>query len=259
MRKSLLLIASVLALGAAASPASAIQCVPYAREVSGINLKGDAWQWWNAAAGQYDRGRAPKAGAVLVFNRQGSMSHGHVSVVTRVMTNRMILVDHANWAPARTSGRGAVTTSVPLIDVSPKNDWSQVRVWFQPAGDFGSRVYRTEGFVYRPHNQKFNAKGGMHLAAMGRAATIFTNTPTSQQKQPVEAVKPASVTTSSRIAAPAAVAPVAAKAVAPTPAEDSAAATHSQAPSAGMVSVAKQIYQNRTNGADKVKQTSIFN
>mgnify|MGYP006966063517 FL=1 len=32
----------MLILGVA--PAAAIQCVPYAREVSGLNLKGNAWQ-----------------------------------------------------------------------------------------------------------------------------------------------------------------------------------------------------------------------
>ena len=31
-------------------------CVPYARARSGIDLQGDAWQWWDAAAqsGRYD-------------------------------------------------------------------------------------------------------------------------------------------------------------------------------------------------------------
>lgn len=171
MRKCLLLIVSAL-LVALATPASAIQCVQYAREVSGINLKGDAWQWWNAASGVYERGRIPKDGAVLVFDRQGSMRHGHVSVVTRVISNRLVLVDHANWAPARTSGRGEVTTAVPVLDVSPKNDWSQVRVWFRPASDFGNRVYRTEGYVYQPRDPR-HSRPAVHQVALKRAAEMF--------------------------------------------------------------------------------------
>src|SRR4051794_106547 len=31
--------------------AGGISCVPYARQVSGIMVTGNAWQWWNNAAG----------------------------------------------------------------------------------------------------------------------------------------------------------------------------------------------------------------
>ena len=161
----------MLILGVA--PAAAIQCVPYAREVSGLNLKGNAWQWWHAAAGLYDRGRAPKDGAVLVFPRQGSMRYGHVSVVTRVVSNRLVLVDHANWAPAGSEGRGKVTQAVPVLDVSPRNDWSQVRVWYRPAEDYGSKVYKAEGFVYRPGNAAAAPRPPVEKVALSRAARIF--------------------------------------------------------------------------------------
>lgn len=171
MKTRLLTVVSAILISAAA-PASAIQCVPYAREISGINLKGDAWQWWHAAAGVYDRGAAPKDGAVLVFSRQGSMRYGHVSVITRVMSNRVVLVDHANWAPVRTSGRGAVSHAVPVMDVSPKNDWSQVRVWYAPNNDFGSRVYKADGFVYQPQGTAI-ARPGIHKAALSRATLLF--------------------------------------------------------------------------------------
>jgi hypothetical protein len=36
-----------------------LQCVPYARQVSGIQLYGDAHTWWDQAAGRYDRGFTP--------------------------------------------------------------------------------------------------------------------------------------------------------------------------------------------------------
>ncbi|MEW5729169.1 MAG: CHAP domain-containing protein [Pseudomonadota bacterium] len=161
----------MLVLGA--MPAAAIQCVPYAREVSGLNLKGNAWQWWNAAAGVYERGRAPKDGAVLVFSRQGSMRYGHVSVVTRVVSNRLVLVDHANWAPAGSEGRGKVTQAVPVLDVSPRNDWSQVRVWYRPADDYGSKVYKAEGFVYRPGAVASAPRPPVEKVALSRAARVF--------------------------------------------------------------------------------------
>lgn len=150
MRKGLLALVTAVVLSTVALPAAAIQCVPYAREVSGIDLQGDAWKWWNAAAGRYDRGRTPQSDAVMVFSRQGSMRYGHVSVVSKVVNNRMILVDHANWAPVRSSGRGAITKMVPVIDVSPKNDWTRVRVWYEPSSTFGSKIYRADGFVYNP-------------------------------------------------------------------------------------------------------------
>ena len=35
--------------------AGGLSCVPYARARSGIALRGDAWQWWEAAEGRYAR------------------------------------------------------------------------------------------------------------------------------------------------------------------------------------------------------------
>jgi surface antigen len=128
--------------------AKALQCVPFAREQSGIGLRGDAWTWWTAAAGQYDRGQAPRQGAVVVFKKHGKMSHGHVAVVAHVLTNRRVLVDHANWAPNRGRQRGRVSKLVVVSDVSPKNDWSQVRVWNDASGELGTRIYPTYGFIY---------------------------------------------------------------------------------------------------------------
>ncbi|WP_255448455.1 CHAP domain-containing protein [Telmatospirillum sp. J64-1] len=137
-----------------ASPAMAtpkfLHCVPFAREASGIELHGDAWTWWSSAKGRYDRGASPKPGSVLVFKKGGSMVHGHVAVVSSVVDTRRIRVDHANWAPRGAAGRGKVTEDVQVLDVSPKNDWSQVRVWHAPSGDFGVRVYAAYGFIYAP-------------------------------------------------------------------------------------------------------------
>lgn len=155
MRKILSLIVAVLVLAAPLTSARAIECVAYARAASGIRLSGDAWQWWDHAAGRYARGSAPHSRAVLVFARQGRMRYGHVAVVTKVVNRREILVDHANWAP----GRGKVAYAVPVRDVSPRNDWTQVRVWFRPGAQYGTRVYRTDGFVYDRANSGAPERG----------------------------------------------------------------------------------------------------
>lgn len=144
MRKRILLGGAAAILLAAIIPAEALQCVPYAREASGISLRGDAWTWWNGAAGIYDRGHAPRLGAVVVFRKFGSMRRGHVAVVVRIVDSREVLVDHANWGPRR----GVISTMAAVRDVSPHNDWTEVRVWNATTRDFGIRVYPTYGFIY---------------------------------------------------------------------------------------------------------------
>lgn len=125
---------------------AALSCVPYARSTSGILVAGNAWQWWDHAAGTYQRGSVPEPGSVLAFRSNVHMRLGHVAVVTRVINDREIQVDHANWA-----GRG-VTRGVPVVDVSENNDWTAVRVGLGRADSFGS-VYPTYGFIYdRPDN-----------------------------------------------------------------------------------------------------------
>jgi len=144
-----LLATMVLAMGMLlAANAQAEQCVTFAREISGIGLKGDGWTWWGSAAGRYDRGQKPRTGAVVVFKKHGAMSHGHVAVVTQVISARKVLVDHANWAPHSGRGRGQVTTKVMVLDVSPHNDWTQVRVWNEASQEIGKKIYPTYGFIY---------------------------------------------------------------------------------------------------------------
>lgn len=123
-------------------------CVPFARELTGFQISGDAWRWWDAASGRYNRGRMPVAGSVIVLKRTGSMRRGHVAVVRRVVSSREIIVDQANWAP-----RGRVNEPARVIDVSAKNDWSQTRFWHQPTAQMGTSVYPTYGFIYAPNTQ----------------------------------------------------------------------------------------------------------
>ncbi len=118
-----------------------LTCVPYARAVSGIELSGNAYRWWVEAAGVYPRSHRPAQGAVLVFAPHGGMVDGHLAVVSAVRSPREILVTQANWLPHRIEHRQ------PVIDVSPGNNWTEVRVWYAPAHAMGLRIYPTYGFI----------------------------------------------------------------------------------------------------------------
>ena len=122
-----------------------LSCVPYARARSGVNLRGDAWQWWDAASGRYARARTPEPGSVLVLARTARLPSGHLAVVSRLVSAREIQVDHANWASG--AGRGRVAEAQPVLDVSPANDWTQLRVWYPRINDYGSTVFAANGFV----------------------------------------------------------------------------------------------------------------
>lgn len=124
-----------------------LQCVPYARERSGVNIYGDARTWWDQAAGRYKRGSRPRPGAVMAFRPSGAMTLGHVAAVARVVDSRTVLLDHANWSPID-GRRGQIERGVKAVDVSPANDWSQVRVWYDPLGGLGTTAWPVAGFIY---------------------------------------------------------------------------------------------------------------
>jgi CHAP domain len=121
---------------------AALECAPFARALSGINLRGDAAAWWWNADGRYQRGRNPEVGSVLVFARTPGLPRGHVSVVSRVISGREILVTQANWVHHH------VTTDQLVVDVSAYGDWSLVRVWWPPSDALGSTTYAVFGFIY---------------------------------------------------------------------------------------------------------------
>src|SRR5277367_909636 len=77
---------------AATSKHPGLTCAPFARELSGIALYGDADTWWDGAAGRYTRASKPAVGSVLVLRRSGRLPSGHVAVVSRLLTPRQILV-----------------------------------------------------------------------------------------------------------------------------------------------------------------------
>lgn len=124
-----------------------LQCVPYARAVSGIRITGDAWTWWQQAEGRYARGQTPRVGAVMAFKPHGNMELGHIAAVSRIIDSRTVLLRHANWSPIN-GRRGQIEDNVAAVDVSPDNDWSQVRVWFDPIQDLGATHWPVSGFIY---------------------------------------------------------------------------------------------------------------
>ena len=136
-----------IAIAMLASPGGASawegdNCVTYVRSVTGIEISGNAGDWWNNAEGRYARGHKPEPGAVLVFQPHGRMWAGHVAVVRRILNDREILVDQANWM------RGEVIEGMAIYDVSPGNDWTMVRVVDAPTLSWG-RLNPTFGFIYQ--------------------------------------------------------------------------------------------------------------
>jgi len=160
------------------------QCVPFARLVSGIQIFGDAWTWWSQAAGKYQTGFVPKAGAVLCFRPSGRMRLGHVAVVSQVLTDRVIQISQANWSLID-GRRGHVERNVTVVDVSPNGDWSQVKVWNDPSHDLGTTVYPTYGFIYQDAVTAASAK----ITAASDAAI---NMAQSAASQVAAAVRPGS-------------------------------------------------------------------
>ena len=126
-----------------------LQCVPYARDNSGVGIWGDAYTWWDKAAGRFERSTAPAPGAVMVMKSYNNAQRGHVAVVRRVVNDREIVVDHANWLNG-----GEISLDNPVMDVSEDNDWSEVRVWYAPGGHYGGRVYQVQGFILGPDERQ---------------------------------------------------------------------------------------------------------
>jgi len=125
-----------------------VECVPFARQASGIQIFGDAHTWWDQADGQYARGHVPMKGAVMSFRPHGGMRLGHVAMVSRVIDSRTVLLRHSNWSPID-GRRGQAELDVRAVDVSDANDWSEVRVWYAPIGDLGTTRWPVNGFIYK--------------------------------------------------------------------------------------------------------------
>lgn len=149
------LLLAVIAITPAAANAERLQCAPFARMISGIQLFGAAAGWWDQAVGKYMRGNTPAVGSVLVFKAVGNMRSGHVATVSKVISERIIKVTHANWSIID-GRRGHVERNVTVVDASANGDWSKVRVWFAPIGGVGNKAYPAYGFIYK-EGQKVSA------------------------------------------------------------------------------------------------------
>ena len=133
-------------------PPGGISCVPYVRQATGMAIRGNGGDWWHNAAGLYARGHTPEPGAVMAFARTGQMHAGHVAVVQEVISNREVLIHHANWGGPDIR-RGSIMADVSVIDVSLNNDWSSVRVQVGRDQENMGRIYPIQGFIYdRPDN-----------------------------------------------------------------------------------------------------------
>jgi surface antigen len=137
-----------------------LQCVPYARAVSGVEIRGDAHTWWGQAQGRYDRGEQPRVGAVLAFKPHGAMRLGHVAAVRKIIDARTLLVSHANWSTIDGT-RGHIEENVRVVDASAGNDWSEVQVWYTPNAALGTTRWPVNGFIY-PHQKR--SENGVRLA-----------------------------------------------------------------------------------------------
>lgn len=134
-KKAVLFI--VVFFAALVNTSYAIQCVPYARMITGIMIHGNAWTWWNQASELgYTRGNHPEIRAVLSFPIQDGAPVGHVAVASKIISSSEIRVDHANWEVAE-----EVALSVKVVDVSGGN-WTKVKVGTSP------KEWNSNGFIY---------------------------------------------------------------------------------------------------------------
>ena len=76
------------------------------------------------------------------LRQQLALRGGHLAVVTRILNDRELVVEHANWL-----NRGRIHKDALVADVSRHNDWSAVRVWYTPGRQYGVRTYPVYGFI----------------------------------------------------------------------------------------------------------------
>lgn len=205
MRSLLLAFSLTVAITApfGATPAYALgeglQCVPFARALTGVEIRGDAHTWWDQADGRYDRGSKPKVGAVMAFIPHGNMRLGHVAAVRKIIDKRTLLISHANWSTID-GVRGHIEEDVRVIDVSEDNDWSRVRVWYTPNGALGTTEWPLHGFIY-PERPRKESEGRKALAAVlaatprpALAALAALATPAAPREVKKPAAKPKPLT-----------------------------------------------------------------
>ena len=135
-----------------------IQCVPFVRELSGVNLYGNAYTWWDSAlAAGYQRGNVPIPSSVLVLKKSNRLVNGHVAMVRNVVDPEHVELTHANWGHDEATRR-LVHNAMPARDVSPRHDWTSVELFNEQAGVWG-QPYEAWGFIYPKNCPLPNAAG----------------------------------------------------------------------------------------------------
>ncbi|MDF7673349.1 CHAP domain-containing protein [Acetobacteraceae bacterium ESL0709] len=137
-----------------------LQCVAFVRQNTAFQIRGNAGDWWSHADGLYARGNLPEVGSVLSFRSTRRMPLGHVAVVRSVIDGRTILIDQSHWASS------GISRDVRVVDISPDNDWSAVRVALNGHNDsrLGS-IYPTHGFIYARPETAPSVTGSSDLLA----------------------------------------------------------------------------------------------
>jgi surface antigen len=120
-------------------------------------ITGNGGQWWHNAAGLYARSSRPEVGSIMAFPGSGGMRAGHVAVVERIISSREVMIHHANWGGPGIR-RGSIMRGVSVVDASPSNDWSQVRVQVGHSAENYGRTYPLQGFI---HNRPDTTGGAM--------------------------------------------------------------------------------------------------
>lgn len=161
--------------------AAGLECVPYARELSGIRIFGDAHTWWGQAKGRYARGSRPAVGSVMAMKPHGNMQLGHVAYVSEIVGPREIRLHHANWSTID-GRRGHIERNVKAVDVSDDNDWSKVRIWYTPIGALGGTHYPIAGFIYSDEAPTSNP-GRQWASAPAKAAPTVHNPPNANERK----------------------------------------------------------------------------
>jgi surface antigen len=83
----------------------------------------------------------------MSFKATRTMPMGHVGMVSKIVSDREVLIDHANWSVIG-GRRGQIERGALVVDVSPNGDWSSVRVWYAPLKGLGRSTYPLHGFIY---------------------------------------------------------------------------------------------------------------
>jgi surface antigen len=182
------------------SGSAPLECVPYARDHSGVKIYGDAYTWWGKAADKYQRAATPQMGAVMVLSGYAGADRGHVAVVEQVISPREIRVDHANWLDD-----GSVYLNDPVADVSAENDWSQVRVFNLKTRAWGGHIYPVQGFILSPAGAPDS--DAPPLAILTAHVQRPVTKPQTEPSQTVQPIEPHDLTPEDRELAPASMGP----------------------------------------------------